>query len=238
MTNGKQKDIDECVEQYLKSLKKFKPLKKSEERQLLEAYKLRNDLNARNKLIEHNLKYACKLANNYRDKGLPFSDLISEANNGLLHALEKYDIKQDVKLISYSKWWIIQSMQSALEKQNKIDNSKDELINENIDDEEFFDTNLYDSGNEEYFVDVDFILEEENNYDIINNEYVIKTVTSQISERERDMVFRYYGINTKSMTLEEIGDIYGLTRERVRQIIEKTMTKMRSEAMLIDNSYL
>jgi RNA polymerase sigma-32 factor len=105
--DNKHLDIDECVENYFKNLKQFKPLKKEEERKLIEAYKLRNDISARNKLIEHNLRYACQLANGYRNKGLSFGDLISEANNGLIDAIEKYDVNQDVKLISYSKWWII-----------------------------------------------------------------------------------------------------------------------------------
>ena len=64
---NKHLDIDECIENYFKNLKKFKPLKKEEERKLIEAYKLRNDISARNKLIEHNLKYACQLANTYRN---------------------------------------------------------------------------------------------------------------------------------------------------------------------------
>lgn len=59
--DNKHLDIDECVENYFKNLKQFKPLKKEEERKLIEAYKLRNDISARNKLIEHNLKYACQI---------------------------------------------------------------------------------------------------------------------------------------------------------------------------------
>jgi RNA polymerase primary sigma factor len=73
----------------------------------------------------------------------------------------------------------------------------------------------------------------------MNNKYLIERITSQISDRERDIIYRYYGINqNERYTLEEIGKEYKLTKERVRQIIDKAMTKMRSEALLIDNSYL
>ena len=75
--------------------------------------------------------------------------------------------------------------------------------------------------------------------EIVNNKYLIERITSQISDRERDIVYRYYGINqNERYTLEDIGKVYGLTRERVRQIVDKAMTKMRSEALLIDSSYL
>lgn len=233
---NKHYDIDECVENYFKNLKKFKPLKKEEERKLIEAYKLRNDIGARNKLIEHNLKYACQLANGYRDKGLSFSDLISEANNGLIDAIEKYDISQNVKLISYSKWWIIQRMQAALEREHKLQKESLEVdFNEGTLNNSFYYQESEDNEeNETMFVDTEYDYNE-----VLNNQYLIERLTSQINERERDIVYRYYGIQEKEkQTLEEIGDVYGLTRERVRQIIEKTMTKMRSEALLIESSYL
>lgn len=229
--DNKHLDIDECVENYFKNLKQFKPLKKEEERKLIEAYKLRNDISARNKLIEHNLKYACQLANTYRNKGLSFSDLISEANNGLIDAIEKYDIKQDVKLISYSKWWIIQRMQAALERENKLPRETLEIESS---EETFYNDEMYDENSCLDYEDNDFDYNE-----IMNNKYLIERITSQISDREKDIVYRYYGINqNERYTLEEIGKEYKLTKERVRQIIDKAMTKMRSEALLIDNSYL
>ena len=226
--DNKHLDIDECIENYFKNLKKFKPLKKEEERKLIEAYKLRNDISARNKLIEHNLKYACQLANTYRNKGLSFSDLISEANNGLIDAIEKYDIKQDVKLISYSKWWIIQRMQAALERENKLPR---ETLEIESGEESFYNDEMYDENSCLDYEDNDFDYNE-----IANNKYLIERITSQINDREKDIIYRYYGINQdQRYTLEEIGKYYNLTKERVRQIIDKAMTKMRSEALLIDN---
>lgn len=56
----------------------------------------------------------------------------------------------------------------------------------------------------------------------------IKTFLTLLSERERNVIEAFYGIGTPEMTLEEIGNKYGLTRERVRQIKEKAIRKLRS----------
>ena len=103
MANAQNLEIDAAVKQYFDSLSGFKTLTKEEEHELLREYRYHNDMNARNKLITSNLRYACKLANAYRDRGVSYSELISEANDGLLEAIDKFDIRQDVKLISYSK---------------------------------------------------------------------------------------------------------------------------------------
>ena len=162
---------------------------------------------------------------------MSFSDLISEANNGLIDAIEKYDIKQDVKLISYSKWWIIQRMQAALERENKLPR---ETLEIESGEESFYNDEMYDENSCLDYEDNDFDYNE-----IANNKYLVERITSQINDREKDIIYRYYGINQdQRYTLEEIGKYYNLTKERVRQIIDKAMTKMRSEALLIDNFYL
>ena len=104
-------DFDGGAKAYFESLKKYTPLTKKEERKLLKQYKKNNDLNARNKLINSNLKYAAKLATSYRGRGLGYLELVSEANSGLIKSIDKYDMSNDVKLISYSKWWIMQNLE-------------------------------------------------------------------------------------------------------------------------------
>ena len=76
MSNAKNLEIDETVKSYYNSLKSCEPLSKLEEHELIKQYRLHNDIEARNKLITANLKYACQLANNYRNKGVSYSELI------------------------------------------------------------------------------------------------------------------------------------------------------------------
>lgn len=60
-----------------------------------------------------------------------------------------------------------------------------------------------------------------------HNEYYVRGLLTHLSKRERDIVIRSYGIGVKEETLEHIGDTHGLTRERVRQIREKAIKKLR-----------
>lgn len=220
---------------YFNEIKKYKPLTKKEEKKLLYRYRKKGDLNARNKLITANLKYACKLASLYNGRGVPFSDLISEANNGLIESIDKFDINSDVKIFCYAKWWILQKMQLAIGKNNKIkysdlpetDDNKDGLI-EN-------DSTFYDDEND---YDSEFI--DDLSVDNDNSDYIfLNDVCSVLSERELDMINMYYGRNyDKEYTLEEIGEKYHLTKERSRQVIEHAFSMLRSHAMLIENTYV
>ena len=232
------KDIDDTVKLYFNSLKDYKPLSKKEEHELLRRYKIQNDIEARNKLIKSNLKYACQLASSYRNRGVGFSDLISEANDGLLEAIDKFDLRRDVKLISYSKWWIMQRMQSAIDKRQRMPesdipedtDSKDAVK----DSEETVALSLPISPKDNTFI-IDTELEEEKK----DTKDYVENLMEGLSDREFTMVNMYFGRNTvEEYTLEDIGKMHGLTKERVRQIIEKALTKMRSKAMLSDNVYL
>lgn len=222
-------DIDEGMKKYFKSLKHFNPLKKDEERKLLEQYKKHKDISARNKLIEANLKYACKLANTYRGRGLTFNELVTEANDGLMEGIERFDMKQDVRLISYARWWMVQRIQDALQEKKTLE-TQDYLDSDDYNEDDVMTIKsrtsyLYDdSVDDDYAEDTDELLD---------------TLLEKLSEREYDMISLYFGVNGRSKkTLDEIGKIYKLTKERVRQIIEKAILKVKSEALLVDSVYL
>lgn len=237
MANGGNLEIDAAVKQYFDNLIKVKALTKEEEHILLEKYKNENDINARNKLITSNLRYACKLANSYRGRGISYAELISVANDGLIEAIDKFDLSQDVKVISYSKWWIMQKMQNAILKKNRMPES--ELPSDNgaqydeISEGEPAVKVKQDPYEDRFIIDDDNIEGEKNAYDFIEN------IMSKVSEREADIINMYYGRNGyKESTLEDIGEKYNLTKERVRQIMETAFRKIRSESMIVENKYL
>ena len=210
---------------YFSEISKFKSLSLDEEMVLWERYKKDNDLIARDKLITSNLKFVASVARNYQGRGLSYADLIAEGNCGLLKAFEKFDYKKGYKTISYSVWWIRQAILDALERRNGMD-TEDlpcDFEKQTGDDDEIL---IVDVPKNNIFIEDD---EKANSLEDIKN--MAYTLVETLTEREQNIIMDYYGMSGSSKTLEEIGDDLGLTKERVRQIKEKALKKLRAEAL-------
>jgi RNA polymerase sigma-32 factor len=90
---------------YLSEINQYALLKVEEEQALARGY-LQGDLAAGHKLVTSNLRFVVKVAYEYRSYGIKMSDLIQEANIGLMKAVQKFDADKGIRLISYAVWWI------------------------------------------------------------------------------------------------------------------------------------
>src|SRR5262252_5281410 len=111
-------DSETSIKIYLREISGTPLLTVQEEIELAARIK-QGDQKARAWMIKANLRLVVKIAQDYSNLGLPFLDLISEGNIGLIKAVERFDPGKGGKLSTYSAWWIKQSIKRALANQGK-----------------------------------------------------------------------------------------------------------------------
>jgi RNA polymerase primary sigma factor len=131
----------DSLQLFLKDIGKVRLLTAQEEVDLAKRIE-RGDLDAKQKMVESNLRLVVSIAKNYRNQGLPFLDLIQEGTLGLVRAAEKFDYRKGFKFSTYATWWIRQAIARALadkartiripvhivEKLNKIGRAERKLV--------------------------------------------------------------------------------------------------------------
>lgn len=257
MTNKYIDLSEDSLNLYLKDVRKNEIITIDEEVELAKRIKNGDEV-ALNKLVTANLRFVIKIAKEYQNQGLPVADLISEGNYGLITAAKKFDHTKGFRFISYAIWWIKQSILQSLndnsrtirfpgnivnklskikkqieffEKQNHRGPHNDEV--EQISTPTCISYNVYinEDGDEminlieDKFFNSPDIFDDEEQY--LKAREMSKAIRG-LSPREIEIVNCYYGINGESMTLEMIGDEVGLTKERVRQIKEGAIRKIRN----------
>jgi RNA polymerase primary sigma factor len=244
---------EDSVDIYMKDVRKTIILKPEEERELCKRIS-EGDSIALDKLVTSNLRFVIKVAKEYQNRGISISDLINEGNYGLIVAAKKYDLTKGVRFLSYAIWWIRQSILQSLNdnsrtvrlpnniitKLNKIKKQKEENVKLGketlVDDLQVpsctsLNRIISDNGDEllslledKFFSSPDELSEEVDN--MRKNE--LGRAMKGLSNREINIVNMYFGIFSDPMTLETIGQDVNLTKERVRQIKEGAIRKIRN----------
>jgi RNA polymerase primary sigma factor len=220
-------DFERSSQTYFNEISEFNPLSREEEYSLWERYRKNNDINARDKLINSNLKFVASVARGYQGLGLSYSDLIAEGNCGLMKAIDRFDYEKGYKTISYSVWWIKQAILEALKERTGIEGEslpQDYEKQNSLNDDEYTVDNIV---KDEY---IDYSTVDDVKTDELKS--IIIDLIDCLTEREKYVISEYFGLESKKcLTLEDIGSNIGLTKERVRQIKEKALKKLRSEAL-------
>ena len=262
-------DVDEPIKMYLREIGQIPLLSYEEEIDYAQRV-LDGEEEAKQKLIESNLRLVVSIAKKHTNRGLKMLDLIQEGNMGLMKAVEKFEYEKGFKFSTYATWWIRQAITRAIADQgrtiripvhmietiNKIkkesriilqetgkEPTAEELaeklelpvekvksILEMNQDPISLETPV---GSEEDSELGDFVEDDKfaNPYDATTRILLkeqLDEVLKTLNERE-EMVLRYrYGLDDGSQkTLEEVGKIFNVTRERIRQIEVKALRKLR-----------
>ena len=105
---------DGNLSRYLDQIRTFPMLEPGEEYMLAKSWKDKGDVKAAHKLVTSHLRLVAKIAMGYRGYGLPVSDLISEGNLGMMHAVKKFEPEKGFRLATYAMWWIKAAIQEYI----------------------------------------------------------------------------------------------------------------------------
>lgn len=106
-------DGENAIRLYFNDITDSKPLSREREVELAARIN-QGDMDARNELVQANVRFVIEVAKNYQNRGLSLPDLIRAGNLGLLTAAERFDGTRGFKFISYAVWWIRQSILQAV----------------------------------------------------------------------------------------------------------------------------
>ena len=186
---------------------------------------------AKDKLVTANLRFVVSVAKQYQHQGLTLTDLIDEGNIGLIKAAQKFDETRGFKFISYAVWWIRQSILQAIAEQSRIVRLPKIAQSMQADSHHVSIDAPFQDGEDNCMLDVMASGDDSRTDRQVDHESMaqeLNTVLQKVlKEREITIIRECFGIGCHEKGLEEIGDQLGLTRERVRQIREKSIAKLR-----------
>ncbi|MBO0778711.1 MAG: sigma-70 family RNA polymerase sigma factor [Ktedonobacteraceae bacterium] len=266
---------------YLREISRYPLLSAVNESRLAERAE-KGDKDARNHLIEANLRLVVSIAKKYVGQGLSLEDLIGEGNIGLIRAVTKFDYKKGFRFSTYATWWIKQAITRAILEGTRVvrlpvyimeevmrvkrttrqlyqelgREPTPEIIGQRLGMTAERVSELLIWAEKVFSLDAPLSEEEENTLgDIIEDSHErgpteitdeqllreeIRKVLGQLTMRERQVIELRFGlVDNHDHTLEEVGKKLKVTRERVRQIEERAIRKLRHpQASRILKDYL
>ena len=263
-------NIDDSVKMYLKDIGRVPLLTPEEELEIAQKM-VEGDVDAKNKLINANLRLVVSIAKRYVGRGMQFLDLIQEGNLGLMKAVDKFDYTKGFKFSTYATWWIRQAITRAIADQartiripvhmvetiNKLTKVSRLLLQQlgrepttaeiaeamNITEERVIEiqkiaqdpVSLETPIGEEDDSPLCGFIEDTNvtaPIDAAESKMLkeqVEEILNTLAPREAMVLILRYGLrDNRPRTLEEVGKVFNVTRERIRQIEAKALRRLKN----------
>lgn len=268
-------DFGDTLQSYLRDIRRAPLLTPQEE--LDTARRARaGDFEARQRMIERNLRLVVSIAKHYAGRGLPMIDLIEEGNLGLMHATGKFEPERGFRFSTYASWWIRQSIERAIMHQARLIRLPVHVVrelNQVLKARRVLEIRQRLAADGERAVAVDDIaqavgrpahevaallqlaeqpasldapLDREGSESMIDSvadeqtldplgttlgheaKRLLESGLSELNEREREVLAGRFGLHDREPeTLEDLAARLGLTRERIRQIQNESLLKLK-----------
>lgn len=269
-------DSADALSVYLRGVRRCKLFTAEEEYQT--AMRVRaGDFEARQSMIEHNLRLVISIAKAYCGRGVPLTDLIEEGNLGLMHAIEKFEPERGFRFSTYATWWIRQSVDRALVYQGRAVRLPVNVVREvqhvlhakrllehdavllqkrpeGIRAEDIaallgieaaqvsellvmaeaprsLDASLDQAGDDQSLGDTlidEITLSPEHLTQAHEVDVLLDSWVATLTAREREIIESRYGLHhTEPQTLDVISVRLGMTKERVRQVQNEALFKLK-----------
>jgi RNA polymerase primary sigma factor len=235
-------------------------------------YRKYSDL--RGKLAMANMRLVAHVAKRFRDRGVPYSDLIQEGFCGLLEAIDRFDLSHQTKLATYATWWIRQSMQRAVASGaypvrltprhlRQLAQNQEELEKQEHSGASPGQSADAQAGMTEMIhrihtatrptVSLDATYNSESNFNLLDTmsdpegdrtddvdmDEVVQRLIGVLRPREQQVMSLRFGLGGKErLSLSQVGRVLEVSKERVRQIQDRALQKLRAvaeEEKLIDS---
>lgn len=198
------------------------PLEETEEKKLVDKMINTADMEARNQLIEHNLRLVVYIAKRFESKQAQIEDLISIGSIGLIKGVQTFKPDKNIKLATYASRCIENEILMFLRKvsKNKVEVSLDETLNTDIDGNELLLSDILGTGADELY---DGVIKREKikmMYDLIEH----------LNKREKEIISLRFGLyNMPEMTQKEVALYLGISQSYISRLEKKIIDKLKGK---------
>ena len=200
------------------------PLEQAEEEELVKKLELNNDLQARQTLVERNLRLVVYIAKKFENTGVGIEDLVSIGTIGLMKAINTFKSSKNIKLATYASRCIENEILMFLRRSNKLKGeiSIDEPLNQDGDGNELLLSDILGT-------DSDIVSKEiEDEVDKV----LLKASIEKLSNREKNIMELRFGFKTgNEKTQKEVADMLGISQSYISRLEKKIISKMKKEIL-------